>query len=43
VCLCRDGPALRVKPSGVLSSVGCGDVSMVPGNIERSYEAIERY
>jgi hypothetical protein len=42
VCLCRDGPALHVKPSEVLSSGSCGDISVVPGNIVRSNEAIER-
>ncbi len=43
VCLCRYSPALHVKPSEVLSCVGRGDVSIGPGNIERSYEAVERY
>jgi agmatinase len=33
---------LDVKPFGVLSCVDYGDVSIVPGYIERSYEAIER-
>jgi agmatinase len=42
VRLRRYSPALHVKPSEVLSYVGRGDVSIVPGNIERSYEVIER-
>jgi hypothetical protein len=42
VRLRRYSPALHVKPSEVLSCVGRGDVSIVPGNIERSYEVIER-
>ncbi len=33
---------LDVKPFGVLSCVDYGDVAIVPGYIERSYEAIEK-
>jgi agmatinase len=33
---------LDVKPFDVLSCVDYGDVAIVPGYIERSYEAIER-
>jgi agmatinase len=35
-------PNLDVKPFDVLSCVDYGDVAIVPGYIERSYEAIER-
>jgi agmatinase len=35
-------PVLDVHPFGVLSCVDHGDVSVIPGYIERSYEAIER-
>jgi hypothetical protein len=35
-------PGAPVKPPEVLSCAGRGDVSIVPGNIERSYEVIER-
>ena len=42
VRLLRYSPALHVKPSEMLSCAGRGDVSIVPGNIERSYEVIER-
>jgi hypothetical protein len=43
-CACA-GPARRSTSSRprVLSCVGRGGVSIVPGNIERSYEVIERY
>ena len=34
-------PNLDVKPFDILSCVDYGDVSIVPGYIERSYEAIE--
>ncbi len=36
-------PNLDVKPFDVLSCVDYGDVPIVPGYIERSYEAIERF
>jgi agmatinase len=35
-------PNLDVKPFEILSCVDYGDVAIVPGYIERSYEAIER-
>ncbi|MGQ0670400.1 MAG: agmatinase [Actinomycetota bacterium] len=35
-------PALEVHPFEILSCVDYGDVAIVPGYIERSYEAIER-
>jgi agmatinase len=35
-------PVLDVHPFRVLSCVDHGDVAIIPGNIERSYEAIER-
>ena len=35
-------PNLDVKPFDILSCVDYGDVSIVPGYIERSYEAIEQ-
>jgi len=35
-------PVLDVEPFGVLSCVDYGDVAIVPGYIERSYELIER-
>lgn len=43
VLLRQYNPALDVKPFEVLSCVDRGDVSIVPGSIERSYEAIEHY
>ena len=39
----RYNPALDVMPFEVLSCVDRGDISIVPGFTERSYQAIERY
>src|SRR5258705_3542993 len=42
VMLRPDNANLDVKPFDILSCVDYGDVSIVPGYIERSYDAIER-